>query len=591
MTAFVMLAAAGLGFPSASAQTAAETVNPGAPPAPLPLPSPTAFPYIVTTTASIARLNLDADTIQFLFNRYRVEADGHVVVKMDDGATISGDTFSMDLRLNRMLVAGHVHLQSGSIGYDGAAFSEFFDDNRGFFLPVFGEPDKWTFIGSNYGLPFLGREIPFDAFLLPNITGESVFLYATSAVIWPRDALLFHGSRVNVLGIKAPGGNVYLNFSANPNFHQNSLVGAEADIGYPFQGGRWQYSVVHARYNSPSPGAYLGLEEHFAWDNAYVVASLNPIDRALKQYNLLASDRVARSVQFDTFQQINIVQYGWTTPQQAAYFGNYTGTVALHNSFVRVAYNIWNYGLSTLPGTPLDVDHPTQTTLLWNGFDHRIGQLPLNFRLRSGFSNAEDTYGVGTFNGTQYFNLWSTYYGGTLYTNSIKLMRDTYFVATYDRQRTFFSLPHYLDSATATASISRLFGTKAAFSVTYQNLNAGDFAGAQQLAIYPVSTPVNPYNNQPALGYGAFIGFQTSRTFSYLFSYTPKPTMSIALTFQHYRDFPEPVGLILGRPPNYFNADVRFKLTQQLSLELQRAYYFNWYGAKWAPSFGIQFGP
>jgi hypothetical protein len=587
MAAFALLAAAGLGVTSAFAQTPAPAVSPGAPPQPL--PTPTAFPYIVTAPSSIARLNLDADSIAFLFNRYRVEADGHVVVHLDDGAVVSGDTFSMDLRLNRLVIAGHVHLQSGSIGYDGAAFAEFFDDNRGYFLPVFGEPDRWTFIGSNYGLPYLGREIPFDAFFLPNITGESVFLYARSAVIWPRDALLFHGTRVNVIGLKAPGGTIYLNFSSNPNFHQNSLVGAQVDVGYPFQGGRWQYTTFHARYSNP-PGAYFGLEQHFAWDNAYVVASLNPIDRAQKQYNLLASDRLSHNFQLDTFQQINLTQYGWTTPQTAAYFGNYTATASLHNSFVRASYNIWNYGLSTtMP--PLDPDHPTQTSFLWNGFDHRVWQLPLNFKLRSGFSNADDTYGVGQFNGTGYTNLWSTFYGITLYTNSIKLFRDTYLVGSYDRQLTFFSLPEHLDSGTATASLSHLIGTKAAFSITYQNTNAGVFAGPQQLAIYPPSTPVNPYNNQPSLGYAAFIGFATSRTFSYLLSYTPNPRLSIALNFQHYRDFPEPVGLVLGRPPDYFNADVRMRLTQQLSLEFQRAYYFNWYGAKWSPTFAIQFGP
>jgi hypothetical protein len=49
--------------------------------------------------------------------------------------------------------------------------------------------------------------------------------------------------------------------------------------------------------------------------------------------------------------------------------------------------------------------------------------------------------------------------------------------------------------------------------------------------------------------------------------------------------------LIEGQPPDYFNADLKVRLTPQLSLELARAYYFNWYGAKWEPQMLIQFGP
>jgi hypothetical protein len=594
VTAFVLLVTSGLGLSRVSAQPVpVPTISPaplpaGSPAAAAPTPTPTAFPYVVTTSAPLPVLNLQADTIEFLFNRYRVEADGHVSVKLGD-ATLTGDTFSMDLRLNRMIVAGHVHLQAGSIGYDGAAFSEFFDDDRGYFLPVFTEPDRWTFIGRNYGLPYLGRSIPYDAFQLPNIAGESIFLYATSATIWPRDALLFHGSRVNVLGLRAPGGTIYLNFSQNFNFHQNSLVGAQADIGYPFQGGRWQYTTLHVRYD-PVIKTYLALEQHFAWDNAYVVFSLAPFDRAQKQYNLMASDRFTRNFQLSTFQQLNVEQYGWTRPNTASSFSNYNATYALPHSFFNLSYNLWNYGLSTTSAF-LDVDHPTSTTLTWNGFDHRIGLLPFYFRLNSGVSNAEDTYGIGTFNGTPMFNLWSTTYGATLYTSPFKLFKDTYLNGIYSRQMTFYSEPHHLDTATTTISVSHSIGTKANASVTYQVTNNNDYAGVQQLALYPSTTPVNPSTGLPALGYAAFIGLSTSRTLSYAFAYTPTANFVLNVTYQHYRDFPEPVGLVLGRPPNFFNIDMRFRLTQQLSLELQRAYYFNWYGAKWAPAFGIQFGP
>jgi hypothetical protein len=571
---------------------AAATPTPFPSPSAVPsaIPSPTAIPYVVPTSAPFARINLNADTINFYFNRYIIEAIGGVRVAMDDGAVVSGDFFSIDLRTNHFIVAGHVHISAKGAQYDGAAFSEYIDTGRGYFLPILSEPDHWTFIAGNYALPYLGREIPGFVFQFPDTSRDVPFLSAKSAVIWPRDAMLFNDTKVHVLGFNAPGGRIYLNFSSNLNFHQNSLVGAIGDVGYPFWGTRWSYSTLHLRYDY-GIGPYLGFEQHFAWDNAYIVASYSPFDRANKQINLMASDRTSPNFELDTFQQLNLVQYGWTTPQSAAYFGSYSSTVAFRESFAKLTYNIWNYGLSVAPGTTFDPDHPTNTTLVWNGFDHRIFQLPLKYRLRSGVSNADDTYGVGTFNGTPYTNLWSTFYGGTLYTDSIKLTKNDYLTASYDRQRTFFSLPHFVDTATTTASISRLFGTKAAFSVTYQNINSGDYAGAQQLALYPPGNIPDPVTGAIVYGYNAFSGFATSRTMSYLLAYTPKPNLSLSLNYQHYTDFPRPIGLVEGRPPNYFDIDAKMRLTPQLSLELGRAYYFNWYGAKWAPQMVIQFGP
>ena len=562
--------------------------TPAASAAPVPSAAPTLIPYVIPTSAPFSRINLDADSIEFYWNRYIIEATGHVRLQMDDGTLITGDAFSTDLRLNRFLIAGHVRLESKGVEYEGAAFSYFLNDGRSYFLPILNEPDRWTFIGDNYAVPYLGREIPPDAFLFPDLSHDAVFLTATSAVIWPLDALLFKGTRVHVLGMKAPGGQLYFNFSSNINFRQNSLVGAAVDVGYPFAGGRWWYSTLHARYDGGpnNIGAYLGFEQHFAWDNAYIVASLNPFDRPLKQANLLASDRLNRNLQLDTFQQLNYDQYGWTTPVTAAWFGSFAATAALHNSFVRLTYNLWNYGLA---GN--DPDHPTNLTFQWVGFDHQLHYLPLFFRLRSGAAVYDDTYGIGTFNGTRYTNLWSTFLGGTIYTNAIKLFNDTYFVASYDRQRTFFSLPHYLDQVTVTSSLSRLIGTKAAFSITYQNVNSGDYAGAQQLALYPPTTPPDPVTGLPMLGYAAYRGLATSRGLTYQLSYTPRPTLSASLTFAHYDDFPPPVGLVSGRPPYYFNADLKLRLTPQLSLELGRSYYFNWYGAKWSPQMLIQFGP
>lgn len=602
------LAACGFGTPAAAQPAPAPGTTTSPPPSVTPPPIPTAppssIPQPIPTTASIGRMNLDADSVALYYDRYLIEADGDVRLRLEDGTLLTGDTFSMDLRLNRFLIAGHVRLTSGSVTYAGAAFSEYLDDDRGYFIPLLGAPDRWTFIGGDYAVPYLGREMPGDVFFLPNLTNEKPYLLASSATIWPRDAMMFHRARFRVAGTMAPAGNLYFNFSANPNFHQNSLVGASVDVGYPFAGGKYEDTTLHARYDQ-TVGPYLGIEQHFAWDNAYIVASVNPFDRAAKQYNLLASDRFSRNFELDDFSQLNVVQDGWTTPFVSSYFGSYAATAALKRSFLKLTFNQYNDDLLADPppdpvtgekfyGNPsyvFDPTHPVNATLQWTGFDHPVGRLPLYFRLRSGLATYHNGYGLGSFAGTEYDTLWSSFYGATLYTQSLRVAPNTYVVGTFDKQRTFYSLPHHLDTETTTVSASRLLGTKAAFSLTYQVTNSGDYAGPYQLALYPPSAPINPATGLPDIGYLAFDGFATSRALSWLATFTPKPNVTYSVNYAHYDDFPAPVGTILGRPPNYLNFDVKMRLTPQLSLELSRAYYFNWYGAKWAPQMGIQLGP
>ncbi|HEV7179763.1 MAG TPA: hypothetical protein VGN11_07825, partial [Candidatus Baltobacteraceae bacterium] len=90
-------------------------------------------------TAACARANtilhLTADHIAFYYDRFLVEADGNVRVQTSDGFSASGDAFSMDLKLNRFLVAGHVTLRYGNEQASGAAISDFLDFNRIYFVP------------------------------------------------------------------------------------------------------------------------------------------------------------------------------------------------------------------------------------------------------------------------------------------------------------------------------------------------------------------------------------------------------------------------------------------------------------------------
>ena len=75
-------------------------------------------------------IRLSADHIAFYYDRFLIEADGNVRIQTSDGFSARGDAFSMDLKLNRFLVAGHVTLSVRNEHVSGAAISDFLDFSR-----------------------------------------------------------------------------------------------------------------------------------------------------------------------------------------------------------------------------------------------------------------------------------------------------------------------------------------------------------------------------------------------------------------------------------------------------------------------------
>ena len=121
-----------------------------------------------------ASLDVTAKGVDFYFNRFIVTADGNVRVRLSDGTVISGQTFSMDLKLNRYLVAGDVHVDGPTIHEAGAAFAGYPDLDRSYFLPVGDTPSRETFFGVDWAHPTTTREQPGDAFYFPDLTGETI---------------------------------------------------------------------------------------------------------------------------------------------------------------------------------------------------------------------------------------------------------------------------------------------------------------------------------------------------------------------------------------------------------------------------------
>ena len=124
-------------------------------------------------------LHLHADRIAFYYDRFLVEADGHVRIQTSDGTTITGDTFTMDLKLNRFMIAGHVTLRDATGNLSGAALADFISFKRVYFIPVTSAPDRWTYLNGDYSHPAKGRIMPGDTFAFPDLAHSDVSLTAS----------------------------------------------------------------------------------------------------------------------------------------------------------------------------------------------------------------------------------------------------------------------------------------------------------------------------------------------------------------------------------------------------------------------------
>lgn len=558
--------------------------------------------------AATTLIRLHAKNVTFYYDRFLLEADGNVRVTTSDGMTMTGDAFSMDLKLNRFVLAGHVHVSDPSGAQDGAALADFLDFNRIYFVPITAEPDRWTFLNGDFAHPALGREMPGDTFDLPDLGAAKPFLISGSAVVEARKYLRFPASRVDMgggAGLYVPLPSYYVNFSTDRHLAENSLSGATFDGTYQVAGDANYISAIHLRYD-PTNQVYGSFEQHVSSPKAYAVFSLNPATRPSKFWNLVTSYEPSDTLQIRTFTQLHTYQYGFAQPSQASQFTNVQISAARPHSSVQFNSTFDNQSLLA-PGPGQNPDHQLFATLGVSSFELNRYK-PVRFTYRYGIGLIDDPYKpLQTVGGVPYNREWMHYLGLTAYTPSFDLthtgaaphmVKDLYLNASVDKQRTWFSAPHHVDITTSTVSASRIMDGIAQHVTSYLQYsvqNLGDYYGAQQRQVYPVITRQNGVMDP---GYAAFRGFATFRTLSLGTVYTNGPDFSFSLTARKHDDFPKPVpGFFtlpptdvfgryiytpyFGRPPYDVTPDVRFRLTKTMMLDIARTYYFNFGGQDW----------
>lgn len=543
-------------------------------------------------------LRLSADRIDFYYNRFLIEADGNVRLQTSDGFTVSGDAFSMDLKLNRFLVAGHVTMHDSTGQVSGAAIADFLDFRRIYLVPVTTEPDRWTFLNGDLAHPAKGRIMPGDVFYFPLIN-EHPSITSTSAVIGTKTYVRFIGARTYLAGAGAPLGTYVVNFSPNQFFAANSLSGASVDLTWNFAGNTNSLSALHLRYD-PTYHTYFSIEQHFVGDHEYAIFSVNPATNFIKWWNMVLYEKLGSRFQIQTFTQVYTAQHWLNEPIAAQQTSYINATYAFPHSYVQATSQLTNYnivGPGSLYSPPHEggsLDHPSQLQLSASSFQNQIGKLPLFEQIYEGYGFNHDTVGANQYlNGFPpipsypislppvnvpglqaygalcpvqyvtkppskyycpvYTTIWNTVLGFNLFTRSIKLnnpdnpYQTYYLTASFNKQRQWNSLPHNIDTTTTTATISRQFSRAVNTYIGYQVMNIGDrYNNGGYAPCSPVGTPTCPPS------FASFQGLATLRTTSVGINYVPHPEFNVSLLVRHHVDYPVPVpGLFPPPEPQY----------------------------------------
>ena len=575
----------------------------------------------VLCAASGARAQMltrvQASSVRFYYDRFLLEADGGVKVVTTGGVTLSGDAFSMDLKLNRFVLAGHVRVANSSGALDGAALADFLDFGRIYFLPVQADtPDRWTYLNGDFAHPAKGREMPGDAFALPDLTGSKPYIIATGAVVGSRSFVRFAGSRLdlaNGLGAYVPVPSYYVNFSNDQHLGDNSLAGATFDATYEFAGNANAISALHGRYDTINK-TYLSFEQHVSGSKAYAIFSVNPMTRPSKFWNLVLSDKPSDNFQVRSFTQLHTFQYGLQSPLESSQFTIVQATQGLPHSFVQLTTQFTNFSLIPRTADPnrfVIPDHPFQAQLGAQTFSNRIGRSPFYELLQYGLGYVHDAYGLQTIGGQTYQTVWNHSVGLQVYLPSYKLTRDFfeyknyYLNASFVKTHTWYSSPHAIDSTTSTAGLSRVFGPHLNAFATYSVQNLGDYyANGLSSAVYVPFTPVA--GGVPYPGYAAFNGVATFRTAALDVTYANSGNFSASLLARKHDDFPRPIPNFfapppldvlgreigpqnyLGQPPYDVTVDVRARINPHLSIDIARSYYFHYGNRGFSPEFVLQ---
>jgi hypothetical protein len=499
---------------------------------------------------------------------------GHVVLDvrggahLDDGVLhVSADRILLDLRANRYVASGNVSA-SPAFGagppVGGAAMGVDLTTHRGLFVALTPAVSRTAVDGANVAAPLDPGSLPAEPLALPDVGNELPFAVAPRAVAHLGADVRLQRARVLVPGGRAVGLPSYVyTFSSDQGYNVTNIADSGEDVPIVFGSTRNSIQGAHFAYDQLVKLS-LGLDEHIVdGQRSYVIASLAPLNGPHHIGNFLWVDDVNAH----------------TTQTYAAGAANGAGVGQSYDLSDSVHRSYFDLGAQTFGGSG-----QSSTRLGWQGYDQQLSSTGLGSIL---YFHMRSEYGLGfsanTFAPVPFGNkvvlpnrIWHT--GLELYTttSAFTIARGSSVTLSADYKSLHETLPHEQFAATYTASLSRVWNNELSTSISesFEPVHDG----------YPNRGSGVPPAGLPPAGYRTVFDSQQAAVF-----YTNPNGFSLRVNVNHdLAGTDNPSGISVE--PWTLGADVRFRVSSSLSLDISRSYFIGPEGRRFG-SIGIQVFP
>jgi len=509
---------------------------------------------------------LDGGTILFFADTLALVARNGATLRLDGGIRAGADAIAVDLKTDRVVLAGHAFIQRGSLRADADAIALDLDDQRIDLLDLASGDHRTT--------RALGEAVqaPIDParFAFPDVVDRYAYIRAKHAAITPHANVRFRPAAFPTSVGAVPVPSYLYTFATSAGFGASALPAADFDQPYGLWGTPYALTTVHGRWiDGPPAGPDIGLQEQLA--NGDVEYATAAVDQPLRGQMSTGFDAYRRMSPIYTISAQGTDALGIWAAQTSlgAAFGQAGGRVTL------VAGSFGTSSFDTSLRTP-DLPLVGGTTLRLTGdvgYDARRGGL---------LTVLPDA--------AHYATVWRHSLDAFLATPVVRAPLGTRLSATLEGTRTWYAFPHRYDQLTGTVTASKQFSRAFTMLGTYQNAwSAEVYPYAQALFYPPPNPPLLAPDGTPWYGYDAFAGVAVARSTTVTAQLTPNVNTSAQLAVTRSDDFLQFDGI--GPPPWTVTGTLRMRPFPNFGIQLSRSYAFDWGGVRWVPRWSISITP
>jgi hypothetical protein len=523
-----------------------------------------AIPSAATARTSAT---LDGGTIVFFSDTLALIARNGATIRLPDGTRGDADAAYVDLKNDRIVLAGHARLARGSAASAADAIALEMGGQRVDLLDAATGVTRTTrALGAG-----TAAEIDAQRFAFPDVDDRFAFIRSRHATIVAHANVRFTPASfpTSVGGVPVPS---YLHsFATSAGFGATTLNGATFDQPYALTGTPTSLTSLHARVEGNS-GA-LALQEQLAsGDDAYVTAAVDAPLRGFGSGGITAYRRLSPRYN---------LQLG-----AAGGYGIRTGDATLSAAFGaaggRLSYHAQSGGFSSFDASVRSPDFilPGRATFRLTadtGFDaqHGAGLYP--------YALLPD--------GRRYGSVWRHGLDAFLASPLIPLPLGATLTMSLDGSRTWYAFPRHVDAVAFSANASKTLTRSVSLFAGYTNVWNAQVFPNQQAFFYapPALLPLAP-DGTPFFGYNAYSGAAVNRYENFDVQIAPpNTTTSVRVSLRHASDFLQFDGY--GRPLWEVRGDVRFRPFPNVGLAFGRTYDFGWGGRRWTPGWSFAITP